>query len=41
MKKITLEKVKDALVYLEENVKLEEETKEAAYKPLNRMLELA
>ncbi|MBQ4522649.1 MAG: quinolinate synthase NadA [Lachnospiraceae bacterium] len=41
MKKITLEKVKDALVHLEENVKLEEETKEAAFRPLNRMLELA
>ena len=41
MKKITLEKVKDALVDLEENIKLEEELKEAAYRPLTRMLELA
>ena len=41
MKKVTLEKVKEALLHLEENVKLEEELKEAAFKPLNRMLELA
>ena len=41
MKKITLEKVRDALWKEEKKVEVSDEIREAALKPLNRMLELA
>lgn len=41
MKKVTLEKVRDALLYGQHVVEIGEELKIAANKPLNKMLELA
>ena len=41
MKKITLEKIRDALVSYNGNVEVSDELRHAAHLPLNRMLELA